>query len=143
MKILFATDGSEYSQAAAEKLGRQAFPATSEVLVLSVFEPPLFPFTVPGAGVNFDAQIQETAVKAVERAAATLRTGTESRKLQITTKVLSGSPKRVIVEEAEAYGADLIVVGSRGAGAWDRMLLGSVSQLVATHAKCSVAIVRP
>jgi nucleotide-binding universal stress UspA family protein len=142
MRILLATDGSEYSEAAVEKLARHPFPADSEVLVLSVFEPPPFPFTVPGGGVNFDAQIQETAEKAVERAATRLQTGEESRKLQITTNVLAGSPKRVIVEEAEAFGADLIVVGSRGLGAWDRLLLGSVSQAVATHAKCSVVIVR-
>jgi hypothetical protein len=67
MRILLATDGSEYSEAAVEKLARHPFPADSEVLVLSVFEPPPFPFTVPGAGVNFDAQIQETAGKAVEK----------------------------------------------------------------------------
>lgn len=62
--------------------------------------------------------------------------------MKITTEVLSGSPKRVILEEAEAFGADLIVVGSHGHGALERFLLGSVSQAVALHAKCSVEIVR-
>jgi nucleotide-binding universal stress UspA family protein len=48
----------------------------------------------------------------------------------------------VIVEEAERWGADLIVMGSRGLGAWNRLLLGSVSSAVVHHAKCSVEIVR-
>ncbi len=45
-------------------------------------------------------------------------------------------------EEAERWGADLIVMGSRGLGTWNRLLLGSVSSAVVNHAKCSVEIVR-
>jgi nucleotide-binding universal stress UspA family protein len=62
--------------------------------------------------------------------------------LRVTAKVLSGSPKSVILDEAEAFGADLIIVGSHGLGVIERLLLGSVSQTVALHAKCSVEIVR-
>lgn len=61
---------------------------------------------------------------------------------KITGEVIQGSPKQVIVEEAESWGADLIVMGSRGLGAWNRLLLGSVSNAVVHHAKCSVEIVR-
>jgi nucleotide-binding universal stress UspA family protein len=53
-----------------------------------------------------------------------------------------GAPHRRIVEVADEWGADLIVVGSHGYRMWERVLLGSVSQSVATHAKCSVWIVR-
>ena len=71
------------------------------------------------------------------------RTATSrSRMLNVTMGVLSGSPKRVILEEAERFGADLIVVSSHGHGMLERFLLGSVSQAVALHAKCSVEIVR-
>jgi nucleotide-binding universal stress UspA family protein len=142
MRVLLATDGSKYSEMAASELVRRPLPADSGVLVLSVFELPPFPFIVPGVGVSFDAQIQEKAAEAVEKAAAILKPAEETGKLQIVTKILAGSPKRVIVEEAEAFSADLIVIGSRGLGAWDRLVLGSVSQAVATHAKCSVLIVR-
>lgn len=48
----------------------------------------------------------------------------------------------MILEKAEEWDADLIVVGSQGQGALSRLLLGSVSQYLATHAKCSVMIVR-
>ena len=91
---------------------------------------------------QMEKDAREVARAAVEKAAAKLRAAEESRKLNVTTKVLSGSPKGVILEEAEAFGADLIVVGSHGHGMLERFLLGSVSQAVALHAKCSVEIVR-
>ena len=56
--------------------------------------------------------------------------------------MIDGSPKQVIVEQAEQWGADLIVVGCHGFGPVKRFLLGSVSQAVAVHAPCSVEIVR-
>ena len=56
--------------------------------------------------------------------------------------MLPGPPRTVILDEAERWGADLIVVGSHGYRAWERFLLGSVSQAVVSHAKCSVEVVR-
>jgi nucleotide-binding universal stress UspA family protein len=48
----------------------------------------------------------------------------------------------VILDEAEKWGADLIVLGPRRMSGIERILLGSVSQAVATHAQCSVKIAR-
>jgi nucleotide-binding universal stress UspA family protein len=62
--------------------------------------------------------------------------------LPISSTVVVDSPKDAIVEEAERWGADLIVVGSHGYRCPDRAPLGSVSQAVATQAKCSVEIAR-
>jgi nucleotide-binding universal stress UspA family protein len=143
MKILLATDGSEYSEAAVDEIANRPFPPNTEVLLLSVLEVPAFPLGFPFGGVDFfDEQMQKNVGGAVEKAAKKLSAGKEGRKLKVLTRVLCGSPKRVILEQAEALGADLIVVGSHGLGAWDRLLLGSVSLAVATHAKCSVEIVR-
>jgi nucleotide-binding universal stress UspA family protein len=50
----------------------------------------------------------------VESTAAELRQSNVGEKLRIETMVLDGSPKEVIVEEAEKWGADLILVGSHG-----------------------------
>jgi nucleotide-binding universal stress UspA family protein len=146
MKILLATDGSEYSEAAVDEIAQRPFPKGSEVQILSVFELPTFPIAVPWAGVDFDDKIQKQAQaqarKAVKAAERKLRAGKEGAKLKAATKVAGGSPKQAILDEAEAFKADLIVLGSHGGGRIERFLLGSVSLAVVTHAKCSVEIVR-
>ena len=81
-----------------------------------------------------DENARERARTAVEKAVDKLRADEDNRQLNVMLKVISGSPKRVILEETEAFGADLIVVGSHGHGALERFLLGSVSQAVALHA---------
>ncbi len=148
MRILLAIDGSDHSEASVDEIAHWHFPPGSEVRVLSVVAPyfPRMYAPLDGVDVNLHAKMEkdarEVASAAVEKAAAKLRTGDKSSKLNVTTEVLSGSPKGVILEEAEAFGADLIVVGSHGHGALERFLLGSVSQAVALHARCSVEIVR-
>lgn len=147
MKILLAIDGSTYSDAAVDEVAQHPWPAGSEVKLISAIEPPFIPAAEPWALPP--AYIEEIAKAAHDRALATvegalskLRAGAD-KTLKLTTAMPTGSPKQVILDEAEAWGADLIVVGSHGYGAWDRFLLGSVSNAVATHAKCSVEIVRP
>ena len=52
-------------------------------------------------------------------------------------------PKRLLIAEAESWGADCIFVGARGGmGRIDRFLLGSVSSAVAARAHCSVEVAR-
>ncbi len=147
MRILLATDGSEFSEAAVDQIASH-FSADIEVRVISVAKPPYYQTFEPWSGMDLtlyeemEKSVREGARAAVEKAAAKLREGNGSPKLSVTTEVLSGSPQEVILDEAEAFGADLIVLGSHGYGALDRFLLGSVSQAVALHAKCSVEIVR-
>jgi nucleotide-binding universal stress UspA family protein len=76
----------------------------------------------------------------VEKAAAEIKTAQPD--LPVTTSVLEGVPKSLIVDEAEAWKADLIVLGAHGTGPVKRFFLGSVSQAVALRAPCSVLIVR-
>jgi len=62
--------------------------------------------------------------------------------LIVSPVLREGHPKDKILDEAEQWGADLIVVGSHGYGAVRRLFLGSVSLAVAINAPCSVEIVR-
>jgi nucleotide-binding universal stress UspA family protein len=62
--------------------------------------------------------------------------------MSLSSAVIVGGAKEVILDEAERWGADLIVVGSHGHHGLRRFLLGSVSRAVASHARCSVEIVR-
>jgi nucleotide-binding universal stress UspA family protein len=87
-------------------------------------------------------KIGRERAEAIVNSAATKLTVTLSASVTVTKEVLPGSPKLVIVEKADHWQADLIVVGSHGYGPWHRFLLGSVSQAVVSHAKCSVEVVR-
>lgn len=53
----------------------------------------------------------------------------------------TGGPARRLLELAEERGVDLMIVGSRGRGAWMSAILGSVSGHLAAHARCPVVIV--
>ena len=146
MKIVLAIDGSACSNAAVDDVARRCWPADSQVRVISVIEPPAQltsgPWTYANSYEEQEALERAQAEETLSAAATKLREGKGSNTLNITTEVMVGSPKRIIVEEAEKWGADLIVVGSHGYRSWERMLLGSVSQAVALHAECSVEIVR-
>lgn len=153
MKILLALDGSEHSQEIVNEVVRRHFPGGSQVRVISVVERlhhpgvamdgAVTPYVVTAEqDVEIEKHEREAARKVIETAAAKLDASRKDDKFKITTQVLSGSPKSVILEDAEAFGADLIIVGSHGRGMIERFLLGSVSQAVALHAKCSVEIVR-
>ena len=146
MKILLAVDGSECSDRAVTEVSERPWPPASEVKVVYAVELPVVPAVEPWAvpPEYFEQAIKagrDTGRAAVERAVSTLRAGAD-RALKVTSEIIEGSPKRVILDEAETWGADLIVVGSHGYGILNRLLLGSVSQAVALHAKCSVEIVR-
>ncbi len=147
MKILIAIDGSEYSEAVVDEIAQRHSPADSEVRVISVVNPPM-PFSAESLATSagYDGELEkierEGARRTIKKAVARLRRSLKGGSVKITSAVLAGSPKRVILEDADAFRADLIVVGSHGHGALERFLLGSVSQSVALHAKCSVEIVR-
>ena len=147
MKILLAIDGSPCSEAAVAEVARRPWPGDSQLRVISVVEPPGALTAEPYMGIGgyfeeVERLKQRQAEEILGRAAEALRGGAGTAGMGVETEAPTGSPKRTIVEEAEAWGADLIVVGSHGYHTWERMLLGSVSQSVAAHALCSVEIVR-
>jgi nucleotide-binding universal stress UspA family protein len=143
MKILLAVDGSPCSDRAIEEVGRRPWPEGSEVKIVSAFEMPLAAaqegWALPqGYFDEIDLVVRKQAQTIVEQAQEKLK----SKAVIVNGQFLPGSPKTVILDEAEEWGADLIVVGSHGYRAWERFLLGSVSQSVVSHAKCSVEVVR-
>ena len=148
MKILVAIDGPTDSSTVVDAIAERHFPADSEVRIISVIAPPPAPgmLAMEGASTSLFVEIENAAralaQKALSKAAAAVRAGANGRVLKVSTEALSGHAARAILEEAEMYGADLIVVGSHSQGAFERFLLGSVSHAVALHAKCSVEIVR-
>lgn len=146
MKILLAVDGSPNSEIAIEEVLKRPWPPHSEVKVVTAIETPM----MVGMGLepwpaNYFEDLQrsarEAATAVIEGAMRRLKEASE-KTLKMSHQILGGPPSQAIVEEAENWGADLIVIGSRGLGVWNRLLLGSVSNAVVHHAKCSVEIVR-
>jgi len=82
----------------------------------------------------------ERAQAIADVAVAKLRDALD-KSVSVSGEALAGPPREAILDEADRWKADLIVMGSHGYGAWQRFLLGSVSQAVVSHAKCSVEVV--
>jgi nucleotide-binding universal stress UspA family protein len=61
--------------------------------------------------------------------------------LSVSETLVEGDPRQQIIEEADRWSADAIFVGARGLGRLQRMLLGSVSSYVASHANCTVEVI--
>lgn len=144
MKILLATDGSECSQLAARSVAARPWPAGTVVRALSVaeFSLPLLkvPYFSPGAMENLRADSMRRAEEAEMSAEEILAEAGLQESGTVAVPV--AMPKEVILQNAEEWGAQLIVCGSHGRRGLSRFLLGSVSEAIATHAKCSVEIIR-
>ena len=88
---------------------------------------------------EMDAALRKQGENIVNRALQKLKF---NKTLTADAVLVPGAPRPVILDEAESWKADLIVLGSHGYTAWKRLLLGSVSQAIVSHAKCSVEVVR-
>jgi nucleotide-binding universal stress UspA family protein len=147
-KILLATDGSEFSERAARSIAERPWPAGTEIEVFSVVELHLGAaqalFEPPYTGND---QLELQRAQGMKRAEEAVASAVEILsktfpKVSESISVLLNGPKSVIIDEAEKWDADLIVVGSHGHRGIERFLLGSVSEGVALHAKCSVEVIR-
>ena len=138
--IVAATDGSEESLRAIEWAAREA--EIHDVPLRIVSAAALLPRMIegqegsdPGTVTDALSRNRDLALaRSAERAAKT------SPGLLIDTDRLTGLPAQAVTESGA--GALMLVVGSRGLGAFTAMVLGSVSRYVATHASCPVAVVR-
>lgn len=154
MKLLIAYDGSDHAKAAVRDLRRSGIPNNATVLVTTVGEP-----SVPAVGTpsmdpsiarragTLVAQTQSEALLSLSNAEELAKQGALlvadiSPSCDVTTHVRLGQPSEVIIDTANAWGADLIVVGAQGRSALGRLLIGSVSQQVATQSARSVLVAR-
>lgn len=151
MKILLATDGSECSILAARSIAVRPWPEGTVFKVMSVEELvvvldgqvagyTLFPIYPASLLEELTTQARDRASSGKEAAKKVLcRAGLN---VQNDQAMPLGEPRTAILDAAKTWGADLIVLGSHGRRGLDRFLLGSVSEAVATHAHCSVEVIR-
>ena len=147
MKILFATDGSEYSISTQEVLASMPFPGGSEIAVLNVTQTIFSDMYIHPA---LSPQTNEDFIEIIEKARASGRM--ESGRIieqardylghrfgNVTVLSAEGDPSSVILDTAEGMKADLIAVGCRGLTGISGMI-GSVSRTVLSDSKSSVLI---
>ena len=144
VKVAVAVDGSPDAAAAVSAVASRAWPAGSTALVLIAVDLPLS-MALLGLGAPIGTQPNEPDVDGHARA----RQAAEAVERELTdvgltaiSIVREGDPKRMIVQEAEQWGADCIFLGAKGHGRVEKLLLGSVSSAVAARAHCSVEVVR-
>jgi nucleotide-binding universal stress UspA family protein len=146
MKILLAVDGSDCSKAAVQAVAARPWPAGSQIKILSVVEPAYVPTTdawiLPeNYYVEIDEAARDQAQAAIAYAVEQIK-ASDVAQLTILTEIKDGLAKDIILEEAERWGAELVLLGSHDYKGLKKLLLGSVSNAVAAHAHCSVEIVR-
>ena len=146
MKVLVAIDGSPCSNVALKEVASRPWPKGSEFKVVSAYELPLMPgpeawAISPDYCDSLTDAVRDHA-QALTDSARTKLGAALGDSFPVTSEIIAGAAKSAILERAEAWNADLIVVGSHGYRMWERFLLGSVSQAVVSHAKCSVEVVR-
>ncbi len=151
IRILVATDGSASADAAVKSVSQRSWPGGTQIRVMAIMESMVPPPTIPP--LEAETFRTEPAFRVILEADARHRVRLngvveQSRKLleaaglNVDPKVMEGNPRSEILSEAKAWGAETIFIGARGLGVLDRLLLGSVSTAVVTHAECAVEVIR-
>lgn len=138
MKVLLALDGSAESNKAVEQLTRLPFATKPDVLlVTAVRESPL----------DLETDIRGVAIYEAAKKEALANIEIAKSKLQASCGKLEhcvehAHPNALILRLAEKHEVDLIVLGARGHNAIYRVVVGSTTEFVSSHAKCNVLVVR-
>jgi nucleotide-binding universal stress UspA family protein len=144
IKVLIAYDGSASANAILDDLWLAGLPRKVEAVVISVAEMWL---PIPAGYVEIEGEILESFPPNIgiiqqftSRVCESIKSDFPDWKVR--SEIYLGSPAKEILEKAEKWKPDLIVLGSRGQSAISRFVFGSVAQKVVTEAKTSVRVSR-
>ncbi|MEM8665989.1 MAG: universal stress protein [Planctomycetota bacterium] len=139
-RVVIASDGSTGAEEAAWLLSHLPHRDKLHLTILTVLQiPAVYAHGAPNAmsgSVDRERQAAESAFKRIEAMF-------DGANVDIQHVMREGHRGKTIVQVAREDDADLIVVGARGHSKIRRLLLGSISDYVATHGHCSVLVVRP
>jgi nucleotide-binding universal stress UspA family protein len=138
-RIVVGVDGSEEAQQALRWALDEARASKATLEVVHAWQPP-FLAGYPYLPRPVDTDVFEDAAQHLIDTALE-HVDLDGLDKPVERTLVSGGAASAILEAADH--ADLVVVGSRGAGGFRGLLLGSVSQQVARHAPCPVVVVRP
>jgi nucleotide-binding universal stress UspA family protein len=122
-RLLLATDGSPYSEAAWGEALALARAWSSQLLAVSVAR-------------------EEGEFPGAQELLERLQVEADQEGIPLTTSLLQGAPDQAIIQAAQAYGADLLILGSHGRTGLKRLLMGSVTEQVIGRAPCPVLVVK-
>ena len=136
-KLLVPVDGSDHSAKTLAHACGLAKDLSADIVVLQVIDAPFF------AGYPYDlTSVHEDLEKIKDAEFENLKADLDKAGVSYQREVEKGNPAETIVAVAEAGNYDMVVIGSHGASAGERFLLGSVSDRVVHHAPCDVYVVK-
>ncbi|WP_019501616.1 universal stress protein [Pseudanabaena sp. PCC 6802] len=150
MKLLVAIDGSEASHKALQKAIELAVPTQALVVLITVVEPvsDYFPKVMMPTGdwvgwqsvpnIELEKALMETGQTLLQKA----ESACQEAGLECQTSLKIGNPREVICSVVKDEAPDFLIMGSRGLGTVERLMLGSVSDYVVHHATQPVIVVR-
>jgi nucleotide-binding universal stress UspA family protein len=140
MKVLIAIESTEHSRATALNLSEHFSTEKTELKLLHVANALDF----AGGPQLLSSYTDAGKVEQQEGAAvlAPFAAKLKANGFRVETEIVGGDTSEAILNAAEKWGADVIVVGSRGGGQMRQFLLGSVAYAVVRRAGCSVLVLR-
>jgi len=140
--IVVATDGSNYSTAAASEAIGIAKRNNAKLTVLAVVPSDIaMPTEIDFSALQRE-KIADQDMQAAEKNARAVKDAAQKAGVDAHAFVMSGKPADAIIEIARDKSADLIVVGSHGRTGLDRLLMGSVTERVIVMSTCAVLAVK-
>ena len=141
VRVLLAVDLSPDAAAAVEAVRLRPWPKGSQIRVVTSVDVRLITSLVMH-GAHLEADPSREGESVIRTSIDAIARDLREAGLDADAKIIDGDPKRAVVEEAERWGADCIVLGAKGHNRLAGFLLGSVSAAVAARAHCSVEVVR-
>ncbi len=145
VRIVLGVDGSPDSELAVNAVAERLWKKGSAAHLVTVVDTRMStavaaPDSAAGKWIKKQDRMEQDWIR---RMSESFEKKLKADGLVVSTLVKGGDPKRLLVEEAEKWGADCIFVGARGLNMIERFFIGSVSAAVAARAHCSVEVVRP
>jgi nucleotide-binding universal stress UspA family protein len=136
--IVVGTDGSAGAERALRRAVDIAKSTGARLHLVTAYPDGSYREAISGTARTAPIDLREAAEGVLAREAS----HAQSEGVDVETQAREGDPAQVLIDVAEAVGAELIVVGARGLTGLQRWLLGSVSSKLSHHAHCDVMIVR-
>ena len=138
--VVVGVDGTAGCRPAVAWAAEEAALRTLPITLLHAITPLVVSWPVGPVQASIAEWQEQQAYLAIEEARQTVQSATGGVPMDIRTETVSSSAVSTLVDASKT--ASILVVGSRGAGALSRALLGSVSSGVTHHAHCPVAVIR-